>query len=124
MKSLLILGTPSISDGKIKPCQWIEVDSCKWLVTCKTISSPSLNLSKGAGRELLTVVALRCVPVKLTLCSPIFKLNTLPVKVFKPLLLPTPANKILGLIANAAAPIVTPVTNCLRDNSLLFILFP
>jgi hypothetical protein len=42
-------------------------------------------------------VALRIVPVKLTLCAPILRLKVLPVRVV--ILLRIPANKRLGLIA-------------------------
>jgi hypothetical protein len=56
-------GTPSMSAGTIKPCQWIEVRSRSLLVTRMVTSSPWRMRSSGAGTWPFTATARRGAPV-------------------------------------------------------------
>ena len=74
-------GTPSIWNGSRMPCQWMEVATGKVFVTRRVTVVPSRQRNTGAGREPLTVIALRGVPVKFTGVSPIRKSNSVPLSV-------------------------------------------
>jgi hypothetical protein len=56
-------GTPSMSAGRMKPCQWMEVFSRRLLVTRMVTVSPWRIRSSGAGTWPLTATARRAAPV-------------------------------------------------------------
>ena len=60
------------------PCQCIELDTFKWLVTRMVTVSPSRQRKVGAGIEPLIVVAMRAAPVKLTAVSAMLRSNLVP----------------------------------------------
>ncbi len=59
-------GTPSMSAGRMIPCQWMEVRSRSLLVTRMVTSSPWRMRSVGPGSRPLTTTAWRAAPVKFT----------------------------------------------------------
>ncbi len=78
MPAKLMPGTPSISNGRMMPCQWIEVGKRIRLWTRIVTSSPSRQCSVGAGIDPLIVVAMRAAPVKLTGVSSTYRSNEVP----------------------------------------------
>src|SRR3989338_5417125 len=71
-------GTPSISAGRMTPCQWMLDISLRRLRTRRVTVSPSRNRSTGAGTAPFTAVAIRRWPVKLPGGSAIWRSNSAP----------------------------------------------
>ena len=71
-------GTPSMSAGRMKPCQWIELRSRRRFVTRKVTVSPWRMRKSGAGICPLIATAVRSAPVKFTGSSPIERSNSGP----------------------------------------------
>ena len=81
MPSKLRPGTPSIRNGRMIPCQWIEVGTRRRLVTRRFTVVPSRMRSSGPGTLPLTVVAERSAPVKLTVRSTMSSAKSVPLSI-------------------------------------------
>ncbi len=57
MPGKLMPGTPSMWNGTINPCQWIDVSSFSRLCTTNWTFCPSFNRMSGAGKVPLMVTA-------------------------------------------------------------------
>jgi|UPI0003B45253 hypothetical protein len=57
MPGKLTPGTPSMSAGTSKPCQWIELLSSSSLTTVKRTTVPCFSRSSGAGTVPLIPIA-------------------------------------------------------------------
>ena len=55
-------GTPSIWNGRMRPCQWIELSSSRLLVTASRTFWPSLRRTSGAGTVPFTPIAGVVIP--------------------------------------------------------------
>src|SRR5665213_114253 len=74
-------GTPSMSAGRRRPCQWMLVGSERRLVTFRVTVSPSRKRRIGAGTDPLTAVAMRFRPVMLMGVGPIVRSKVSPLRV-------------------------------------------
>lgn len=73
----LILGTPSILAGTIKPCQCNDVSTLRLFVTLSVTVSPSLNLKRGPGTVPLIAVNFPFLPSIFCERGPISRLKVL-----------------------------------------------